>query len=1011
MRIRLLIITALFLLASVNALAQQQPIIFSRVTRADGLASNMTFQSLRDKQGFLWIATQNGLQRYDHNRFLTFRHIPGNAGTIPENSVSRLYLDRKDRLWVAFDTKIGLFDRNTLIFQGLPIDTPINIIKKITEDPQGRLLLFADSKVLVFDELTHRFHAPYPMSPTPAGYQFGDMVPIPGTDKFWVTGKSGSMIYDPSTREYATQEDNKNKFIALDSLGKIRNARYPFIDRDGNWWLVDWMPFVGPAPILYRYDKGKNRLQRFEKIRAYKADSYYEIWNVFQQSNGTIWIYGIGLLAYYDKSEQRFIHINSGPFQRNGIDYDMVSHLQEDEEHNVWVSTNKGLYRFNTEAQVFRNLQNLAPGDTAAVHNAVSRILQTRQHGIWVSTWGAGVFSYDEALRPIANPIRAADPVNASLHASAMMERSNGEVWVGLQTGGIKVFDPAANRVYGFQHSLLKGEIIQQLFEDREGNTWIGTSSGLLLKCMASNWRDSLQAFETILSETSDIFKIYQDQKGKIWICTSATGIYEIDGSSGKTLRQFKQAVGKDDGLLNDGASDIVQYDDSTYLIASDGLCIFNARTNKFRYLTAIDGLPAEHITGLIFDKQHRLWVACDGGLYRLSIANNLYVSYAAEDGITNDVFQVASGTVLRDGRVAIGTPRNFLVFDPEATILKRKVPPVTITGLTLNGRSLLVDSIAKLGTLELSHDQTFLNIELSTLSFRDQYYMYYKLEGLDGDWKRVSNTSITYQYLPPGSYTLKLKSQNGDGAESESITSLQIRVNPPFWKTWWFYGLLVLLAGGIIFWLDQQRIRRKTAMLEMRSTIADGLHHDISETLGNITILSEMARIKAEKEPERSKVFIEQIHTKSQNMSTAMEDILWSIDPRNDSMENFLLRFREYIDAMKSQHQVSIDMLVDKQALGLKLKMEKRSDIFALFKGGINTTVRTGGDNFRIHISCEKGYLAYVLEFDTSKSDMVQLHNLRQRNELQERLQRLGAELIFRERGTQAEFDVRIPV
>jgi ligand-binding sensor domain-containing protein len=1004
--------TAFFLLFAFCCPAQiPSQLIFSRVTKKDGLASNTTFQTVRDKQGFLWIATQNGLQRYDGNRFLTFRHIPGNAASISGNSINHLFIDSKERLWLLFDKQLGLFNTAHFNFTEIKTDSTINMIKKIMEDGQGRLLLFADNKQFIYDEVKQSFASNYPLPALPAGYTIGDMVVDPATGLYWFTGKQGSILYDPKTKQFISKEQSTLHDPALDSLGPVKNARYPFIDKDGIWWMVNWMPFTALPPVLYSYDKKKNELRSFEKIRAYKTDSYYEIWNVFQQSNGTIWIYGMGLLAYYNTEEKRFIHINSDPFQQNGIDYDYVSSLYEDKEKNVWVCTNGGLYRFNVDAQVFRNIPNKRLNDTTKIYNAVSSVVETRDHGIWVSTWGAGIFAYNQQLQPIPNPVTTADPLNKELHSGCMIQRRNGEVWIGTQTGALKIYDPAADKCYSVSHSLLKGETITQLLEDRNDNIWIGSTSGLLVKCEKGNWKDTTHSFKSMRSEAGDILKLYEDSRDHLWICTATFGLYEMDTRTGKVIKQFDGNPDKNEGLLNDGATDIIQYNDSIFLIASDGLCILNSRTNQFKYLLAADGLPAEHITNLVLDKQKRLWVACDGGLYRLNIDNKLYVTYDAADGITNDIFQVSGATVLQDGRIAITTPHDFLVFDPEKIIDRKEVPAATITGFILGTARLSVDSLQKLDELTLSYNSTFISIELSTLNFRDQYYMYYMLEGLDKTWKRVSNNEITYQYLPTGDYTLKLKTTNGDGVESKTITMLRITVKPPFWKTWWFYTLLVLLVAGLLFWIDHTRIKRKTAILKMRSHIADGLHQDINAALGNITILSEMAKMKADKEPEKSKEFIEQIHTNSQDMTVAMDDILWSIDPSNDSMENFMLRFRECLDALRNKYNVQIALVVDKKAENLQLKMKIRNDVFWLFKNGITNVVKIGATNCSIHIHYEKPNLVYTLEFDTAAMDIKQLNNLRQRNELSAKLEELDARLDFKEDKANAVFVLSIPV
>ena len=992
-----------FLFFVITAFAQMpSQIIFSRLTKKEGLASNTTFQTARDKEGFLWIATQNGLQRYDGNRFLTFRHIPGDTTSLAANIVNHLYIDKRDRLWILFDTKIGLFNSSNFTFRETKIKSPVNMIKKIMEDDKGKIILFADSKQFVFDEKANAFNSGYPLPVLPANYTIGDLSIEPSSNTYWFTGKQGSLLYDPKTSQFINKEQRNEP--VFDSLLSFKNARYPFIAKDSSWWMVNWMPFTGIAPVLYHYDKNKKTLQSFEKIRAYKADSYYEIWSIFQQSNGTIWIYGMGLLAYYDPGSKGFIVINSDPVQQHGIDYDMVSNLYEDKEQNVWVCTNNGLYRFNTDAQIFHAIPNVRLNDTMARRNAISKIVQTQNNEIWISTTGSGIFSYNNHFQPIPNPITALSPIFKNLQATCMIQRKNAEIWIGLQNGQLVVYEPSTNQTSVLSPSLFKEEIIEHLFEDKQGNTWIGSNSGLLVKCTNGNWKDST-AFKTILSDVSDIFRLYEDDSNHLWVCTASTGVYKMDPNDGRVLKQYRVGADNNEGLLNDGATDIVQWKDSLFLIASDGLCILNNKTNKFKYLTAADGMPAEHISTFVVDKQKRLWVALDAGLYRLNVDNKLYVSYDAADGILNNDFQASSATILQNGNIAIGTQHDFVVFDPEKAIDKKEVPAIQITGFALNNKYLPIDSIQHLDKLVLPHDKTFMHIELSTLSFRDHYYMYYMLDGLDKTWKPVYNNEITYQYLPPGDYTLKLKSQNGDAVESKKITTLQIHVDPPFWETWWFIISLALLIVALLFWLDHQRMKRKEAIQKMRSNIADGLHREINDALGNITILSEMAKIKADTEPKKSKEFIEQIHTRSNNMTTAMDDILWSIDPNNDSMENFVLRYREYIDSLKIQHNVQVDMLVDKKVNNLLLNMKMRNDIFWLFKGGIRNVIKTGAKNCRIHISYDKPNLIYTLEFDTLDVDPDQLKNLRFRKELLDKIEDVNGKLEYKEYEAKAIF------
>lgn len=987
------------------------PLIFSRITKETGLASNTIFHSIRDKQGYMWIATQNGLQRYDGTRMLTFRHIPGNIVSLAKNTVNHLFIDTKERLWLLFDKEAGIFNRSNLTYTHIKINTAVNQIKKITEDDKGRIILLADTKQLLYNEASHSFNDNYPLPAFPLGYAINDMAIDFSTANYLLTGKQGSLVYNANTKQYYTKQSNKGDAL-LDSFCAVKNARYPFIAKDGTYWMVHWVPFTAAPPVLYSYNGQQKTFQKFEKIRPYKADSYYEIWGVFEQSNGTIWIYGMGLLAYYNKTANRFVHINSDRFGPNGIQYDMVSHLNEDAEKNVWVSTNNGLYRFNTGKQVFANISNSRPGDTTVYHNAVSAIVQTKSHGIWVATWGAGIFSYNNQLMPIPNPVSDAAPSNKNLHSSYMMQRKNGEVWIGTQAGELQIFDASSNKCHSIKPASLLTQTITQLLEDSQGNVWIGTNTGLLVKCSSGNWQDTARAYKTILTGITDVMKLYEDKQQHLWVCTAGDGLYEIDTKNNNTLRKFTEGLDKNDGLLADGATDIVQYNDSLYLIASNGLCILNSKKNSFRYLVSSLDLPAEHITALVTDKQKRIWVAMDGGLLRLTnIDKPLYISYEATDGIINNIFQVSATALLQDGRIMLGTPHDFVMYNPAQTIHQGKAPTVAITGIWVGGQRMNTDSILQLKKLVLPNDNSFIKIELSNFHFSDGFSILYKMEGIDKNWQTAENNLVSYPLLPPGNYTLHLKSRNGENIDNAGITTFHIHVNAPFWKTWWFYSLLLLCTGALLFLMDKWRAKRKESIMKIRSNIANNLHKDISATLDNITVLSEMAKMKAVADPEKSKEFIEQIHSKSQNMALAMDDILWSIIPGNDHMQHFIARFKEYVESLKSRYNTHIDLLVDKNVHQLILKMELRKDVYWLFKGGITSVVKTGATSSKIYFSYEKPWLIYTLEFETAGMNLTQLNNLRLREELKEKLDSLDAVLDFTEHSQSAIFVLKVPI
>ncbi|RYF94077.1 MAG: hypothetical protein EOO02_23820 [Chitinophagaceae bacterium] len=262
--------------------------------------------------------------------------------------------------------------------------------------------------------------------------------------------------------------------------------------------------------------------------------------------------------------------------------------------------------------------------------------------------------------------------------------------------------------------------------------------------------------------------------------------------------------------------------------------------------------------------------------------------------------------------------------------------------------------------------------MEFSGVSFNSTYVISYKLEDIDKEWRNADNSNqAIYTYLPAGKYTFLVRSEDAEGFVGKNITRLSIVVRPHFWKTWWFYSLLVLLAIVVLYWIDRERVDRLKDLQKVRTEIANNLHKDVTTTLSHINLLGEMAKIKADKDINRSKEYIDQISSKSHNMIIAMDDILWSIDPENDSMEKTLLRMMEFTDALKQRHGASIELEVDKKIRSLNLDMKVRNEFFLIFKEGLRMIVQyADGKDTLINIDLFRNKLSLKLQDATARLD-----------------------------------------
>jgi signal transduction histidine kinase len=285
-------------------------------------------------------------------------------------------------------------------------------------------------------------------------------------------------------------------------------------------------------------------------------------------------------------------------------------------------------------------------------------------------------------------------------------------------------------------------------------------------------------------------------------------------------------------------------------------------------------------------------------------------------------------------------------------------------------------------------------------------------MDKIDKEWQTADNNNqAVYSFLPNGTHTFRMRLMDEEGRFIEQANKLLIKMNAPFWKSWWFYSLLILAGGAFIFWLDRERMKRKAAMQDMRTGIADNLHKEVNTALNNINILSEMAKLKADKDPEKSKEYIEQIHAKSHNMMIAMDDMLWSIDPDNDNMSKTVERMKEYLDALNNRNAAEIDILVDKNVEALSLNMKLRHESFLLFKEAVKSLIYAGAQKCSIHISYEKPKLQFTMQFKNDCCDMQQLNNLLQRQDMENRLKTIKARLDVQVHKSTSIFVLQVPV
>lgn len=974
---------------------------------------------LQDPEGFIWAGTATGLQRFDGTRFKLYRHIPGDSFSIPTNNVLRLMVDMKKNLWVlCAEGRVGIFDTRTFRFHEAKVkvkktESLFTSIKRLIKDEYGNIfLLLGGNEVLTWNEINNEFSSENNFFRLPPGTAPADFIQQPGTYKYWISIQGGGLaIYNKQTGKLNYHGNNPENEYAVEKIDSHAQGYNYYFDKKGRCWFQIW---GGGFPEIYLFDpSGKEKeIKKFSFIS--RLQTYHETAPFYEQQDGSIWVTGLGVFAQYIEKEKEFQFVYNGYLNERSISFESVNSLYEDREKNIWVATNNnGLYRFNPSQQYFINVPHINRQNNKTGHGTVMSFINTRKGTFYAGTWGDGFYHYDKNLNLLPVNIKGmSETINLTAWNFCASGDSN-TIWIGSQPGVYSI-DQANSSYRYYNPPVLNNKTIRQVVEDNKGNLWLGAQNYGVFKWNAADKRagkeNAIRRFDKI--PVTQINKLCQDRNGYIWVATSTKGLFVINPVTEDTVMHFSTAGSGIKRIPENAITCLLEYDDSSMIITTTKHVMkYNSYKKLLQIIGKPDFLPGT-IASLEKDRKGYLWVSSTDGIYRVNLQNHVFVRFNRDDGIDNDRFSLSASAVLSDGRFVFGSSDQFIVFDPLAIDLNTTVPSAMITDFRVMNTSLSVDSILKLKEVILRYDNNSLQIDFSPMVFNNASLIAYKLEGMDKDWRIADkNNTAIYSYLPPGHYTFQLKAFDAEKNATGSVISLRIRVNPPFWKAWWFYSLLVLLAGLLLFWFDRERMKRKETVQKMRSTIADNLHNEVNTALHNINILSEMARLKADKDPEKSKEYIEQIHTRSQSMIIAMDDMLWSLDPMNDGMTKTTERMGEYIDALKNRYGVNIDIAVDKKVETLELNMKLRHDAFLMFKEGIKNLVTLGADNCHVYIKSEKGELLFTTLFDSDKCNMQQLHNLLNRQDLENRLKAMKAVLDLDLHKNHSAISLRVPV
>ena len=956
----------------------QQGYTFNRITTDDGigLASNAVYCMYQDPKGFIWVGTANGLQRFDGSKFVQFGSVKGTNNLLISNLTQIIPSDSVN-LWLCFNDRqeVGLFNTSTLKYTSVPVK-PGNSSSglrgiRLWKGSDGEVFLSVFKQgILHYDKKKKSFiddnYFDFPKGWIPNTAVFEDTV----THRYWMTFYDhGPAAFDQRKKIWYSANYNPLNIPLLNIKKAQAGAAQFFIDSKRNYWVFNWTSL---GHIKHCFDSTGKELKDTAGL-SYNPD-YSETRLFYETRQGVLWVYGTNSLYNFDKNQNRFFFYEHNNNSETGIQFHTVNQVTEDRDGSIWIATDNGLYFTSPGSGTFSVVDMMF--DDKKGGTEFTDIIQLRSGQYWMSTWGKGIttlsrnmMKYDAGIYKGGPPQQTAEGIKYR-QAWALYQDMKGKVWVGCQAGVFMIYDTLLKKTQFLTDSVFQKATIRYITGDKNGNIWMSTVRGLVVKYDGKK-------FTAVQHLATSISKMLIDSEGLIWVSVEGNGLYCLTADGSKILKHYT-AADKENPLFLDIGKDIEQLNDSTIVFGAGAMNFINKRTGKVTWLTFDDGLPGNSIIRMRLDADGYLWMITLNGLCRYNPNTKRITTYGRKDGITLSHLTTEADCLSSDGYVMFTGNNALLYFQP--SIFQNKQPPdVVITDFKLLNNYLPVDSLLSIPRVQFNSLQNSFSIYFAALSYvqREKLTYYYRMSGVDDGWVKADRQNyVNYSLLPPGRYTFSVYCENIDGTRSKKITEIEIYIKPPFWRTYWFMSIVLLVLTWGVYLVHRLRVNKLLAVEKLRNRVARDLHDDMGSTLSTINILSSMAKSKMLADPIKTAEYIGKISDNSQRMMEAMDDIVWSIKPSNDTMQKILARMREFATNVLEAREIELDFRVDEPVYEVRLNMEARRDFFLIFKEAVNNaakysrasmvTVQMGVHNNRlILIVADNG-----IGFDTENSD-----------------------------------------
>ncbi len=892
----------------------------------DGLSQNTVFCVLQDQQGFIWLGTNDGLNRLDGYNFKVYRR--SNEPTSIGNSKISCMIETDDP-YLYVGTAIGIY----------------------VYDPKKESFKFFDKQTKTGTKIHSRINS----------------IVADSQDRLWIaTNEQGFFIYNRSTEELlqVQQEPDDPEGLPSNQVNRV------FVDSKQNVWVA--------CQGLYRYQLSSNQ---FRKINLAKENAENpSISKFYEDTNTNLWIgtesHGLQKFnresetfsPYFNRESSYFIpHIhdliefapnvlaigsNSGLITFNTVteNYDIIPASKEkgglsdnsiycfykDKENAFWLGTYFGgvnyLYTINRRIELYTHHEN----KNSVSGSAISRFYEDETGNIWIAMEGSGLDFFDIVNKKFTQYLS-----NQNIQSILIDE---GEIWLGTYGGGILILDYQTKRIKKtlpvIEQGNISGLLVKSIIKDSFGNIWVGTTEGMFSYDRKTGKFNLIPGTENVF-----VWDIIEDKNKDIWFVSSGSGAFRYN----QERMELKNYLYKKDNpqSISDNFVLTICKDNNQQLwfgTEESGFCKYNYETDDFRQFNNLAKFSNRLIYSIVADNYNHIWFSTSNGLYRFNPENEELKVFTTDEGLQSNQFNFNSGFKASSGKLYFGGVAGFNAFFPEDLKGNTFVPPVHITNFQIFNKNIkigekdspLQQALSYADKIVLNHKQNVFNFEFVSLSYlhpaKNQYA--YKMEGFDKEWNYTEEHKVTYTSLPPGKYIFRVKGSNSDGVWNNEGDQIELEIKPPFWKTGIAMLLYIFIVFGFLYWLNRryvlrERKKQKYALEKAKTEKELELYNSKMTFFTNIAheIKTPLSLIKAP---------LEKIMT-TKNMSEDELEYDLKIIGRNTeqlhALITQLLDFRKMETGSRQAHFLSTDIseLIENVYLNFKAAAEQKDINFVL--------------------------------------------------------------------------------